>query len=153
MRKLIFLILILAAAALTYIACMVWEAETLREEYPQYFDLDASGGLDIVVWQMARDSYSFGLLPHSDEPRENTDPDLMDLEPVTAQQMRIILSTYIMDVDKMDIEIWHNPASSYLPDDLIGHGGDGPFLVAAYKNKIQRMLLFGKVYSVFSGLK
>lgn len=141
MRRIITLILILAAAALIFTACISKEAAALKEEYPQYFDLDASNGLDIVVWQMGKDSYDFGLLPHSDERREDTDKDLMALKPVSATQMRIILSTYKIDKSKMEIVIWQNPFSSYIPEDLIGHGGDAPFLTMEYKNKIRRMLL------------
>ena len=32
---------------------------------PQYFDLDDSNGLDVYVWQLAENSYYFGLLPHT----------------------------------------------------------------------------------------
>ena len=141
MRRFITFFLIVAAAALIFTACISKEAAALKEEYPQYFDLDASNGLDIVVWQMGKDSYDFGLLPHSDERREGTDKDLMALKPVSATQMRIILSTYKIDKSKMEIVIWQNPFSSYIPEDLIGHGGDAPFLTMEYKNKIRRMLL------------
>ena len=131
----------MAAAALIFTACISKEAAALKEEYPQYFDLDASNGLDIVVWQMGKDSYDFGLLPHSEEKRDWLDEDLKALKPVSAAQMRIILSTYKIDTSKMYIEIWQNPISSYIPEDLIGHGGDAPFLTMEYKNKIRRMLL------------
>ena len=141
MRRFITFFLIVAAAALIFTACISKEAAALKEEYPQYFDLDASNGLDIVVWQMGKDSYDFGLLPHSEEIRDWFDEDLKALKPVSAAQMRIILSTYKIDTSKMYIEIWQNPISSYIPEDLIGHGGDAPFLTMEYKNKIRRMLL------------
>lgn len=141
MRRFITFFLIMAAAALIFTACISKEAAALKEEYPQYFDLDASNGLDIVVWQMGKDSYDFGLLPHSEEKRDWLDEDLKALKPVSAAQMRIILSTYKIDTSKMYIEIWQNPISSYIPEDLIGHGGDAPFLTMEYKNKIRRMLL------------
>ena len=141
MRRFITFFLIVAAAAVIFTACISKEAAALKEEYPQYFDLDASNGLDIVVWQMGKDSYDFGLLPHSEEKRDWLDEDLKALKPVSAAQMRIILSTYKIDTSKMYIEIWQNPISSYIPEDLIGHGGDAPFLTMEYKNKIRRMLL------------
>ena len=141
MRRLITFILIFAAAALIISACMSKEASALKKEYPQYFGIDDSEGLDIVVWQMGKNSYSFGLLPHSEEKRDWLDEDLKDLKPDTADQMRIILSTYKTDRSKLNIVIWQNPFSSYIPEDLIGHGGDGPFLEMEYKNKIRRMLL------------
>ena len=141
MRRLITFILILAAAALAFTACMSKEAAELKKEYPQYFDIDASKGLDVVVWQMSKNSYDFGLLPHSEKERDWLDEDLKNLKPVSAAQMRIILSTYKIDTSDMNIVIWQNPISSYIPEDLIGHGGDGPFLAMEYKNKIRRMLL------------
>jgi len=141
MRKLITFILILAAAAMVLTACMSKEAAELKKEYPQYFGLDASKGLDIVVWQMSKNSYDFGLLPHSEEKRDWLDEDLTNLKPVSAEQMRIILSTYKIDTKDMNIVIWQNPVSSYIPEDLVGHGGDGPFLEMDYKNKIRKMLL------------
>ena len=122
-------------------ACMSKEAAELKKEYPQYFGLDASKGLDIVVWQMSKNSYDFGLLPHSEEKRDWLDEDLTNLKPVSAEQMRIILSTYKIDTKDMNIVIWQNPVSSYIPEDLMGHGGDGPFLEMDYKNKIRKMLL------------
>ena len=141
MRRLVTFILILAAAALAFTACMSKEAAELKKEYPQYFGIDASNGLDIVVWQMGKNSYDFGLLPHSEKERDWLDEDLKNLKPVSAEQMRIILSTYNIDKSEMNIVIWRNPISSYIPEDLIGHGGDGPFLAMEYKNKIRRMLL------------
>lgn len=141
MRRLVTFILILAAAALAFTACMSKEAAELKKEYPQYFGIDASNGLDIVVWQMGKNSYDFGLLPHSEKERDWLDEDLKNLKPVSAEQMRIILSTYKIDKSEMNIVIWQNPISSYIPEDLIGHGGDGPFLAMEYKNKIRRMLL------------
>ena len=139
MRKLITFILVLAAV-LSLTACMSKEAAELKKQYPQYFGLDASGGLDVVVWQMSQNSYSFCLLPHSEEQRNWLDKELTDLKPVSAEQMKIILSTYRIDNSKIDICIWQNPISSYIPEDLMGHGGDGPLLAMDYKNKIRRML-------------
>ena len=141
MKRLLVLILIFAASLMVFTACTPKETSELKREYPQYFDLDDSNGLDIVVWQMAKDSYSFGLLPHSEEERDWIDEDLKNLKPVSAAQMRSILSTYKIDSKEMNIVIWQNPSSSYIPEDLIGHGGDGPFLAMDYKNKIRRMLL------------
>lgn len=141
MRRLITFILIFAVAAMVFTACMSKEALELKKEYPGYFDIDASNGLDIVVWQMSKNSYDFGLLPHSEKERDWLDEELRNLKPVSAEQMRIILSTYKIDKSKMNIVIWQNPVSSYIPEDLMGHGGDGPFLAMEYKNKIRRMLL------------
>ncbi len=141
MRRLISFILIFAVAAMVFTACMSKEALELKKEYPEYFDIDASNGLDIVVWQMSKNSYDFGLLPHSEKERDWLDEELRNLKPVSAEQMRIILSTYKIDKSKMNIVFWQNPVSSYIPEDLMGHGGDGSFLAMEYKNKIRKMLL------------
>ena len=83
---------------------------------------------------------AIGAEPHSEEQRNWLDEELTDLKPVNAEQMKIILSTYRIESSKIDICIWQNPVSSYIPEDLMGHGGDGPFLAMAYKNKSRRML-------------
>ena len=127
-------------ALLAFTACMSKEAAALKKEYPQYFGLDTSKGLDIIVWQMAADSYSFGLLPHSEEERDWQDADLKNLKGVTAEQMKTILSTYKTESITLNVVPWQNPVSSYIPEDLQGHGGDGPMLAAAYKSKIKKML-------------
>ena len=88
----------------------------LRERYPQYFDLDVSNGLDVYVWQMGENYYSFGLLPHVEPQRDKFSTELLSLQETDAKEMRQILSTY--DIDENDISIipWYNPISSYLGD-------------------------------------
>ena len=56
-----------------------FDLQPLRAQYPEYFDLDASTGLDVYVWQMAPDSYYFGLLPHTASPRDSTAQELLAL--------------------------------------------------------------------------
>lgn len=86
----------------------------LQRQYPQYFDLDASKGLDVYVWQMAKDSYSFGLLPHAEPQREWIASELLGLKGIKADKMRLILSTYNVDEQEIHIIPWSNPASSYI---------------------------------------
>ncbi len=88
----------------------------LHEKCPQYFGLDASGGLDVYVWQMAKGSYSFGVLPHSEEKLDWMSPQLMNMPGATAYEMRQILSSYGLDESAVYIIPWQNPLSSYIGD-------------------------------------
>ena len=89
--------------------------DSLKANYPAYFGLDASKGLDVIVWQMAAGSFSFGMLPHS-ESRDWLSSELWDLRSVSAVSMRAILSTYDISEDKIYIVPWQNPISSYISD-------------------------------------
>ncbi len=111
-------------------------------EDSSYYTLDASEGLDVCVWQMAKESYSFGLLPHSDEPHHFNE--LMDLYAVSAAEMREILSTYKIEEDKIYIVPWQNPFSSYIGEYwIILEGEDTDAKRAAYIENI-RAMLFGE---------
>ena len=90
---------------------------SLEETYPEYFDLDASGGLDVIVWQLGDHGYHFCLLEHSETERDWLDPELLILSTkgVDAAQMRQILSTYNVGEDDIHIIPWQNPISSYIP--------------------------------------
>ena len=92
------------------------EINGLKEVFPEYFGLDDSNGLDIYVWQMAKDSYSFGLLPHSEAQRNWLSDTLMGLRSVDATAMRMILSTYDVEQEKIYVIPWQNPLSSYIGD-------------------------------------
>ena len=106
--------------------------------------MDDSNGLDVYVWQMAKGSYSFGLLPHSDTTQYNdldaqiylkdtsiakdqmmlaaqlAEKDrmmqLMQLKGVGAAAMRMILATYDVEQEKIYVIPWQNPLSSYIGD-------------------------------------
>ena len=93
-----------------------FDLQPLRAQYPEYFDLDASAGLDVYVWQMAPDSYYFGLLPHAASPRDSTAQELLALRGASSEQMRYILATYALDPDDIHVIPWQNPISSYIPE-------------------------------------
>jgi antirepressor regulating drug resistance, predicted signal transduction N-terminal membrane component len=97
---------------------------SLREQYPQYFDLDATNGLDVYVWQMAENSYSFGVLPHSDTHRDWISSELLDLRGTGVDAMRQILSTYHLDESDIHIIPWQNPISSYIGEQWIVTDGE-----------------------------
>ena len=90
----------------------------------EYLELDATNGLDVIAWQVASGSYSFGLLEHSDTPRYRLSAELLGLIGVNAEKMRGILSSYDVSEDKVYVIPWQNPLSSYLPEYLILTGED-----------------------------
>lgn len=89
---------------------------SLREKYPEYIGLDTSNGLDVYVWQMNQNSYSFGVLPHEDTPRDWISAELMNLRGTDAQEMRLILKSYGLEESDIHIIPWQNPYSSYIAD-------------------------------------
>ena len=93
-----------------------FDLQPLRAQYPEYFDLDASTGLDVYVWQMSPGSYSFGLLPHTASPRDSTAQELLALRGASSEQMRYILAAYALDPDDIHVIPWQNPISSYIPE-------------------------------------
>ena len=93
-----------------------FDLQPLRAQYPEYFDLDASAGLDVYVWQMAPDSYYFGLLPHAASPRDSTAQELLALRGASSEQMRYILAAYALAPDDIHVIPWQNPISSYIPE-------------------------------------
>lgn len=93
-----------------------FDLQPLRVQYPEYFDLDASAGLDVYVWQMAPDSHYFGLLPHTASPRDSTAQELLALRGASSEQMRYILAAYALDPDDIHVIPWQNPISSYIPE-------------------------------------
>lgn len=114
---------------------------SLMSRYPEYFGLDSSEGLDVYVWQMAKNHYSFGVLSRSEQMREWLSDDLVNLKGVSAENMREILATY--DIDKEDIRVipWQNPISSYIGEYwVMTEGEDLDAKRNAYVEKIRTML-------------
>ena len=93
-----------------------FDLQPLRAQYPEYFDLDASTGLDVYVWQMSPGSYYFGLLQHTASPRDSTAQELLALRGASSEQMRYILAAYALDPDDIHVIPWQNPISSYIPE-------------------------------------
>lgn len=123
---------------------------TLMEQYPEYFGLDASDGFDVYVWQMAKNSYSFGLLPHAEQGRDWISEELLNLRGTSAEEMSVILSTYSIDEDDIYIIPWQNPISSYLAEwQIVAEGEDTEDLNAkrqAYVEYVRQMLSSVTVY-------
>ena len=117
---------------------------SLMSSYPEYFGLDASKGLDVYVWQMAKNSYSFGVLPHAEQGRDWVSHELLNLKGTKAEEMSVILSTYNIDENDIYIIPWQNPVSSYLGEwQIIEEGEDTDDLNSkrqAYIEHIRQML-------------
>ena len=115
--------------------------EALRARYPEYFGLDTSAGLDVYVWQMAKNSYSFGILPHSENPRDWIADELMNLKGLNRSQARTILSSYKANENTVYIILWQNPISSYIGEwQILREGEDIEEKRNAYMESIREML-------------
>ena len=126
--------------AVTFI-CADMQADTIISSNSEYLGLDASKGLDVIVWQLAPESYSFGLLEHADEPRDRLSAELLELRGIDAAQMREILASYSLSEDEITIIPWQKPISSYLPDYCVNYGGeDMDAKKKAYVDQIREML-------------
>ncbi len=113
----------------------------LMSSYPEYFGLDSSEGLDVYVWQMAENHYSFGVLSHSEPMRDWLSDDLINLKGVSVGNMREILATYDIDEDDINVIPWQNPISSYIGDYwIISDGEDIDAKRNAYVESIRAML-------------
>ncbi|MBO4873135.1 MAG: hypothetical protein J5496_06950 [Lachnospiraceae bacterium] len=114
----------------------------LKKKYPEYFDLPTGKGLELYVWQMGPNSYSFGLLPGTN--RIKTTDEIWQLKGASAEEMRGILSSYDMTRSEVLIIPWQNPISSYLADYfIVGVNEDSESVAArrqAYVDKIREML-------------
>ena len=113
----------------------------LMSRYPEYFGLDSSEGLDVYVWQMAENHYSFGVLSHSEPMRDWLSYDLINLKGVSVENMREILATYDIDEDDINVIPWQNPISSYIAGYwIISDGEDIDAKRNAYVESIRAML-------------
>ncbi len=112
--------------------------DEVYSKYPEYCYLDASNGLDVYVWQMAGNSYSFGLLPFENDPALS---ELINMRGASAQDMKIILEAYNLDRDDIRIIPWQNPLSSYIGEYyLYKDGVDMDAVREAYIHKVKVML-------------
>ena len=126
MRKILFAILCLAMLC-ALPSCGKRSAEDtgeLRDNYPEYFDLSTAKGLEVYFWQMASESYSFGLLPGTN--REKSAEELWNLKGVSAEEMKRILSAYDVNEDDVAVIPFQHPISSYIAPYWISPEGEEP---------------------------
>ena len=85
--------------------------QSLREKYPQFFNVSTDGGLTVYIWQMSKDNYSCYLANTSME--AISDNSFAYDVGATIAEMRGILTTY--DIERKDITVQPviNPLSSY----------------------------------------
>lgn len=87
------------------------EIDTLREKFPEYFDLPTAKGLEVYIWQMSKDNYQCGLMAGTN--RNKFDEEIMNLKPASIVEMRLILSTYSLPTTNMILIAYQHPLSSY----------------------------------------
>lgn len=85
--------------------------DELRERFPEYFGLSTFKGLEVYVWQLAPESYSFGVMEGTN--RNKTNEELWGLKSATLDEMRAILSTYDIPKENIFVIPFHQPYSSY----------------------------------------
>ena len=118
------------------------EQREVWEKYPEYFGLDSSQGLDVYVCQFALGNYSFILTPYSDTKKTWTELVKPHTMGASAESMKIILSSYGVDVDDVRIIPWQNPVSSYIAPYWMRLKDEDPEIrQAMYIDNIRSMLL------------
>ena len=92
----------------------ITETSSLREQFPQYYDLGDFKGLEIYVWSMAEGSFRCGILPGTN--RNKTQEEIWDLgfHGVSVQDMKEILASYDISDDEVFLFACSQPISSYL---------------------------------------
>ena len=130
------------------------DESVLREKYPEYYDLPTSKGLEVYVWQMAPNSYSCGVMEGTN--REKTLEEMMNMKGASIDEMKAILSSYVIPKEDIIIIPWQNPISSYLGEYWISLKDEDPDSVAKrrqeYIDNLRDMLL-GDKESGFYGSK
>lgn len=94
----------------------------LRKQYPEYFDLDTSEGLELYVWQMGRSAYFCGLMSgktsreiaEAAQAEGEIRTDLWNMQGVTVTEMKLILSDYKIGKEKVKLIPYSMLYSSYL---------------------------------------
>lgn len=84
--------------------------EELMEKVPQYFGLDASEGLTVYIGEFARGSYGCYLSAN----KLSDSSQLMLISTVSVYDMKLILSTYDLPIDKVSVKHYQPLHSSYL---------------------------------------
>ena len=89
----------------------VLSSQSLKEKYPQFFNVSTDGGLKVYIWQMSKNNYQCYLVNRGIDML--ADQSFAFEVGATIAEMRGILTTY--DVDQKDIVIHpvKNPLSSY----------------------------------------
>ncbi|MBE6617659.1 MAG: hypothetical protein E7627_06960 [Ruminococcaceae bacterium] len=84
----------------------------LQENYPEYFGLDTTKGLEVYWYQMAAGNYNWVVLPGRDE--EYTWKDIVDKIATTTGEMRAIVDSYGLPRNQVSVKHLGVPHSSYI---------------------------------------
>lgn len=91
------------------------DAETLKNDCPDYADLDTKHGIDVYVYQLARGHYACFLLPGGSSLESM---ELMSYAEgghiLTVEDARTLIASYGVPDEKVRIIGWYNPLSSYI---------------------------------------
>ncbi len=87
------------------------EEATLRQKYPEYFDLPTDKGLEVYVWSFANNNYNCGLLPARETAYSYIEID--SLKPATMEEMRAIIACYDIEIQDVELVAARNRFSSY----------------------------------------
>ena len=111
----------------------------LKEIYPEFFNISTDGGLTVYVWQMAKDDYRCYLTNKSIDAL--TDQSFLFEKGARLSEMKVILSSYGLKKENVDIQLITNSISSYFPDwEIIEQGEDKNEKIDSYTNRIREML-------------
>ena len=86
--------------------------ESLREKYPEYFDLPTEDGLEVLVWKLSPTGASCALLPGMGVERGIAET--FNLKGTGLDEMREILSAYGLPRERISVVAFQQPYSSYL---------------------------------------
>lgn len=89
------------------------DIETLKEEYPEYFNLGTFKGVEVYVWSMAEDLIECTALQGTN--RNKTDEEIINASKhsVTLSAMKEILKYNGIPYDKVIVIPYRMPHSSY----------------------------------------
>lgn len=85
--------------------------DSLRDKYPQYYDLNTENGLAVYVCKMGENSYQCGLLPGTDCDRKYDE--ILQLAPASLEEVKEILNSYDISNENIVFIPFQNPLSSY----------------------------------------
>lgn len=85
--------------------------ETLQQEYPEYFGLSTDKGLEVYVWQLASDSYSWVLCRGKN--MRYSWQELLELPPVSTEEICAIVASYGLPDSEISVCPIAMPHSSY----------------------------------------
>ena len=90
------------------------EASSLRERFPQYYDLSDFKGLEVYVWSLAEGSYSCGVLPGTNRNKTRLEIRELGMHGAGVDEMKEILASYDVPDDEIFLYACSQPISGYL---------------------------------------